>query len=150
MEKDKKKSRAQVVTTIDLPEEIRDELKKKKISLGVKTYGAVIQILLERYSIGAGAVAAACNAPSSADEENDDDEKVPVQQILYASEVIKNEEVVQYYTGLRRGAYLWLQKAMVAAVRFSTFFENGSSKMRRRFRRLCVPLFDFLIPVLLL
>ena len=83
-------------------------------------------------------------------EQIDDDGEVPVQQILFASEVIKNEEMVQYYTGLRRGAYLWLQELMVAAVRFSTFFENGYSKMRRRFRRLCVPLFDFLIPVLLL
>lgn len=134
MEKAKKKLRAQVVTTINVPEEIRDELKKKKISLGLKTYGDVIQNLLESSSIGAGAVGMARGGPSLADEENDNDAESPVEQILFASKLIKNEEVIQYHTGLRLEAYLWLQKAMVAAVRFLTFSKNRSSKMKQRFR----------------
>lgn len=116
MEKDKKKPRAQVVTTIDLPEEIRDELKKKKISLGVKTYGAVIQILLERYSIGAGAVAAVAGSSGDDAEENVMQKNERLPQRMYHSELVKNAKAVRYYTGLHFGAYLWLQKTLSAEV----------------------------------
>jgi hypothetical protein len=148
MEESSKRLRTQIKTTIKVSKETKGELKEYKNTHGLASMDLVMRSLLEAASADIEAVRAANGDRSPVNEQIDDDGEVPVRQILYASEVIKNEEVVQYHTGLRRGAYLWLQKLMVDAVRFSTFFENGSSKTKRRFRKQCVPLFDFLIPVL--
>jgi hypothetical protein len=133
MEKASKKARAKKETTIKVSEDTKEELKEKKRALGLRSLDEVIQSLLGRASVAAGAVGNAQVGAGAGSEEIDDDGKTPLPQRLFAADLVKNAEAVQYHTGLRRGAYLWFQKEMVAAVRVFAFLRNGACKCQLQF-----------------
>lgn len=111
-----KRVREDKATTIKVTSATKDEVKKRKNSLGLRSAEDVIQDLLQTSLHRVAPDDAVAGSLGDDAEENVMQKNERLPQRMHHSELVKNAKAVRYYTGLHFGAYLWLQKTLSAEV----------------------------------
>lgn len=125
MENEGKRGRVEDPVKIEVSAETQKELKKIKWDQGLRNMDLVLRELLERPSRLKQAPVAIDGEEEDVDEEEQDDGKTPLPQMMFASQVVRNVKALRYYTGLSIIAFKWVSKALEKAVIFFFFFSFG-------------------------
>lgn len=109
-------------TSVDVEDEVHEELKELKTSLGLKTLGDVVRTLADRYHGRGPAVESDEDNGEQRNMEEDDDEKCEKTQLISFALLDAEPKAIKYFTGLSKPCMDWVMEAMRAAVRSNARF----------------------------